>query len=52
MMGVGSLTVDEIRPSSEHRMGRWELVAKEQSGSVDGKLLRRNIKGKKRFWLK
>ena len=31
--------------NSEYSMGQWEFITKEQ-GSVDGKLLRGNIRGK------
>lgn len=42
----------EIGLSSGHSTRKWEFIAKEQNGSADGILLRRNIRGERGFWLK
>ena len=49
---VGFYSGGEGLGSAEHSLDKWELIVKEQSvcvlgrWSVDGKLLRENIKGK------
>ena len=50
LIGTGTTAVGFC--SEGERLGQWELTAKEQGrGSVDGKLLRGNIRGEGRFWL-
>lgn len=49
---MGSCSGGEMEFNFQYSMGKWELIAKEKGrGSVDGELVRGNIRAKGSFWL-